>query len=662
MFTSFSFGFAGIGVIRNRFDWDVDFIPFDTICLFGLSILGVLVSIGSIFIPISFYSSLVVYTLSFAIVIYYKNSIRSYLKNLSRSILDTNLIIPFIASIILIFIGLIFSASKPNNYDTGLYHAQAIIWTETYPAIFGLGNLHGRFAFNSHYFLLESLYQLSDLKQGVFYALNGLIFTMLLIRSFFSSFFSYRKNDSEGAIFYALITLGSLLFGSYIASSAGNDLVIFVLSFYMMIAIFNYGDHGNYFQFVLLSVFCFYGITVKLSFIPFIIIPIGILFSYFNRKRLLLFFLVGLIFLLPFFIRNLILSGYLIYPFESLDIFSFDWKIPIESVRQESRMIKCWALQANVDCDIVMSWTFEEWITKWWNQRTIIQQIVIALNVPSFLLYPLLMLTKYRGNMSRLVLFSALILSLLFWFIMAPNFRFAFGLLILNASLTIAICLNFIENKRIILLALSTIIIYFVYSIPEHIYSKDYVSKVLIEPICLAETEVDLIQGLGFDLYIPMEGDQCFGSALPCTPRLKKDLALRGTSIEDGFRIDSYEYHNIEARALLELEPDIVNEVDSFLTITFYQNENKILYQFSDTLNYRLRFNLHVYEESKSQLEKDKEFVNLDFSWLDVEPSFEGKFYLVKEIPDLEDISRISTGQYSKNKRIWRTNLFPTKD
>lgn len=662
LFTSFSFGFAGISLIKKRFDLNVELIPFDIICLFGLSVLGILVSIGSIFIPISFYSSFFVYTFSFAIVVYHKNSIYIYFKDLWSRVLDADNIIPFIAIIGLFFIGLSFSAGKPNNYDTGLYHAQMIIWGESYPAIFGLGNLHGRFAFNSHYFLLESLYQLSELKQGIFYSLNGLLYTMLLIRSFFSSFSSFKNNDLEGAIFYALITLGTLLFGSYVASSAGNDLVIFVLSFYTMIAVFKFQNYKNNFQFVFLTTLCFYGITVKLSFVPFIILPMGIMFSYFDRKKMYFFFLSGLLCLLPFFIRNVILSGYLLYPFEALDLFSFDWKIPIESVRLESRLIKCWARQANVDCDIVMTWTFEEWVKRWWYQKTITQQVVIALNGPSFLLYPLMILTKYRGNTSRVFLLLALLSSILFWFIMAPNFRFAFGLLILNASLTLAICLSFFQNKRIVFFGLASILVYFIYSIPAHIYSNEYVIKILTEPIRLAETEVKIIPGVGFDLFRPMEGDQCFGATLPCTPRPKKDLALRGPSIEDGFRIDNYKYHNIEARALLKLTPDVVNEVDSFLTITFYKGENKILYQFSDTSTYKMRFILHIYEEGKSKMEKDQEFMNLDFSWVNVEQPFEGKFYLVKEIPDVEHISRVSIGQYSSTKRIWKSDLFPRED
>jgi L-asparaginase II len=43
--------------------------------------------------------------------------------------------------------------------------------------------------------------------------------------------------------------------------------------------------------------------------------------------------------LLPWLIRNIILSGYLIFPFEKIDIFAFDWKIPLHRVEGISKGI-----------------------------------------------------------------------------------------------------------------------------------------------------------------------------------------------------------------------------------------------------------------------------------------------------------------------------------
>ncbi|MEO0561266.1 MAG: hypothetical protein AAF125_04085, partial [Chloroflexota bacterium] len=43
---------------------------------------------------------------------------------------------------------------QPVRYDTGLYQIQSFMWTNTYPIVPGLGNLHGRLAFNNSFHIV----------------------------------------------------------------------------------------------------------------------------------------------------------------------------------------------------------------------------------------------------------------------------------------------------------------------------------------------------------------------------------------------------------------------------------------------------------------------------------------------------------------------------
>ncbi len=51
------------------------------------------------------------------------------------------------------------SMVNPGMGDTGLYYLGTIHWINSYPIVPGLGNLHGRFAFNQSYFLYEASLQ-----------------------------------------------------------------------------------------------------------------------------------------------------------------------------------------------------------------------------------------------------------------------------------------------------------------------------------------------------------------------------------------------------------------------------------------------------------------------------------------------------------------------
>ncbi|MDB5263920.1 MAG: hypothetical protein JWQ14_3203, partial [Adhaeribacter sp.] len=53
---------------------------------------------------------------------------------------------------------LLHAVQPPTFPDSGLYHIQFIKWLREYPVIPGLGNLHGRLAFNSHLHLLSAFF------------------------------------------------------------------------------------------------------------------------------------------------------------------------------------------------------------------------------------------------------------------------------------------------------------------------------------------------------------------------------------------------------------------------------------------------------------------------------------------------------------------------
>ena len=71
--------------------------------------------------------------------------------------------------------------NKISVYDTGLYHAQYIKWIRNYPVVPGLGNLHGRFAFNSMFLVLSGLltYKIKDI---LIFPLNGICYLVLAIK------------------------------------------------------------------------------------------------------------------------------------------------------------------------------------------------------------------------------------------------------------------------------------------------------------------------------------------------------------------------------------------------------------------------------------------------------------------------------------------------
>jgi hypothetical protein len=69
---------------------------------------------------------------------------------------------------------------QPSNPDSGIYHAQTIRWAETFPAVPGLGNLHGRLAFNSSWLALQALFSFAFLGLRSFHMLPAVLSALVL--------------------------------------------------------------------------------------------------------------------------------------------------------------------------------------------------------------------------------------------------------------------------------------------------------------------------------------------------------------------------------------------------------------------------------------------------------------------------------------------------
>ncbi len=73
---------------------------------------------------------------------------------------------------------LLYTNYQPTNVDRGMYHLSSIRWYERYQAVPGLGNLHGRLAFNSSFFVTSAAFGFTDVVGQTLVAVNGFMFLL----------------------------------------------------------------------------------------------------------------------------------------------------------------------------------------------------------------------------------------------------------------------------------------------------------------------------------------------------------------------------------------------------------------------------------------------------------------------------------------------------
>lgn len=443
----------------------------------------------------------------------------------------------FVSSVILFLI--LVSIGDISNYDTGLYHAQAIRWISEFSVVPGLGNLHGRLAFNSHFFPVSALFSMNFGKgpfeyTSLIYPINGLCLAVL-ISDLISFAMNKEKKLSQDESFASLVIICNiLLFLPEHINSASTDVITAILVIYAFIIYIDFLNIGNFSSLFLISGIIATGITFKLSFVFLSLLIFPFLFGEGFIKKIAIVACIFSIIIFPFLVRNYFLSGYLIYPFPDLDIFNPDWKIPLSSVVKEKQDVEAWAKMPGEHYLQAIGMPYSGWFPTWFAEFGLLTKISLILN--AFLIVPLV---GFVINKKWHYFYTALVLAvnLIFWFFTAPNFRFAYGFFFVGSAMTICCFLHFIlkENINQSLISMAIICSCVLYKLPMIGFLANR-GDALLYPIGLSSGKLKKTDNR-FLCYTPTETDRCFNCPLPCTPYPKDSLVLRTGALQGGFRI-----------------------------------------------------------------------------------------------------------------------------
>lgn len=539
-----SFGILAEKILKVKFQ-------FTDRVLVGLSVTNTLVSLVSLFLPITI---LVLFIfLSFCFVFLYFE--RKNLKLLTFGLIHKNIIViitfPFLLS------ALVFSLNPPFAYDSGLYHIQSIKWIQEYSVVPGLANLHGRFGFNPNIFTIFALTSLKEIFKQEIFSVNFVIYSILVLHSINRIYKILKQEGFTNSFLLHSIVLFLILEQFMSLSSPTPDLISIVLPLYILTNLpkNENGIHSklnleNYFSSIILSV---YTISVKLATIPLCILILLLIIRYkFDGKKLLIVISIIFLILLPWLIRNVILSGYLIYPFSAIDIFNFDWKVPLNAVVSEKLSITGWARNPGEGYKEAAQMKFWEWFPIWWNTISKLNRlfIVISFLSPIFIfIYSLFKKIKIDFQ-TFAILFTSWI-GVIFWILLAPDIRFGkafLGVFAISPLLYFNFKINFFPikisktSKQIILVFIFIIISVFLINRRTYNRCKNFIrenSAFFVRPKKIEipqNLEFKKIQMNDLEVFIPAEGDRCYDYEIPCMPYKNYSLILRGKTLQSGFK------------------------------------------------------------------------------------------------------------------------------
>ena len=348
--------------------------------------------------------------------------------------------------------------SNVNTPDALLYHLPYSKLINENEILIGSVNLHHRFGHISIFQYVSSFFN------NIFFKHNGLLIPISLLTSFFlvNLYKQYKllfiKSSLRIAsyIIFLILVISIYSFSRY--SNFGNDsqvhIYYFLLFAYLFQNNFDYNDDIFLKKISLIALFTF---LLKPFYIFSLLIPLAILIINQNYKIffLSLSFFFALFISFIWFLKNVLITGCLIYPITLTCFKGLSWTTLIDIKKQNllgEAMSKAW--QYRTDKSILMKDYVNnfEWFHTWFNvhanivfEKSIPVLIFLFMNIVFFNIFKILKNNKVNKiNSIALIFLSSSFLGSLVWFLKFPTYRYGYSYLY---SLLLIIIYIFIFTK-----------------------------------------------------------------------------------------------------------------------------------------------------------------------------------------------------------------------
>lgn len=512
------------------------------VMLTGFMLVGVYAQLFSVFAKVAGVANILLIVVGGVLVFLCRKGIAQYIKEMLESkslirFLFTMLVI--VASVVTI---LVFDIQNNLHYDTDLYHAQSVRWIEEYGIIPGLGNLHNRLAYNSSFFAIQALFSLKFLFGQSLHSLNGFLTVVMLIYAI-TGIRSWKTKRVECGDFIRIGIVWYVFYFKYYITSACSDnsammFVMYIMSCWLDMLGEGERDENKYIDLCMLAI---YAVTLKVSVAPIALLVIKPVISVLRRKDYRKFWICAAYaaaIVLPFLIRNVVISGYLLYPYSAIDLFPVDWKMPAEVVEYDSKEIMVWG-RGLYEVE-KFDWPITKWFPNWY--ETVVEEEfkwllwTDFLSVGVILIQSVWMLHKRKWDV--LLVYGISVIAFGMWMFSAPLVRYGFAYLILLPAISLPRLVQWIPKSYLAAGACVWLItLNMCYELNKTGRRLD--SYPIYMPMDYSDEFVCEKVGklAGVTIYGPKEGDRTGYHYFPATPRLDEKVEARGERLKDGLRI-----------------------------------------------------------------------------------------------------------------------------
>ena len=463
-----------------------------------------------------------------------------------------------------------FTSRGKFHTDTGIYHAQAIRVIEEYGVVRGLANLQQHFGYNSAYLSFCALFTLSFILPFALHTVTGAVMALYTCYAV-KGLFDWKEHEFHvgdfariAILIYAFTEMvglqspatdyGTMFFAMYIlcewavhfverrSNSTGTRKADDKKTVNKTQTASDIAVTG---RLTILSVFA---VSMKLSaaaMVILVVFPLFLLVKEKMWKELISYLIIGLICIAPFLARNVILSGWLIYPVDSIDLFNLVWKVPADYLRHDAAQIKVWG-RCLYDVEKLHA-PISDWLPIWWSEKAHYEEMLIYSQILGILLLALTFVRRLASKSLRpgmVIFYGCIIANLILWFMTAPFIRYGLAFLLLLPLCMIGENASVMVQKKSIVLALliGVIFINFAswidnYFTDNMVFVKHHLAEnYYIVPIPFEDSNVEAVDLDGVTVYISSDEknsyyytpNSCYGGMVERTKPI-------GKTVKEGF-------------------------------------------------------------------------------------------------------------------------------
>jgi hypothetical protein len=397
---------------------------------FGVTLLA---SIWAIPFAINGYFHIVLCSITILLAFLNRKEIVAFWNQIKTKTLGLSTFFKIVLGLISILI-LAQSASPPFVIDNESYYIQTIKWLNAYGFVNGLVNLHVFLGQTSGWHILQSAFNFSFMYNRF----NDLSALALVLGNVYAIFrlqdYISKKDTSKGNLIFGLFPIANVFFFQFI-SAPSPDIAIYVLSFILLhqftLCYSSYTKHA----FLAVVMLSFFMVFIKLTALPFCLFALVLYKRYFifTRSTSSIIVLFGSLTLLLFAIKNIIVTGNLLFPLQGIESLKTSWSLPTSIETYFANYTKPYAYHLTAEAFENASYftKLKNWLLAPSLHGIFNKLIVLLLAVVPFII------AKSENKKAFFIIYAVSVITMVFLFLTSPQYRFFFPF-ILCFSLLIA--------------------------------------------------------------------------------------------------------------------------------------------------------------------------------------------------------------------------------